>query len=242
MPMQRRMTHIPAMDSVCQLLVELQVAGHLDGVELPGWVIGTSVDEAFKAVRYIGDAEWLDGVYEGLGPQESADLWLEHFLTGEEVPDMREAAAIVGNPNGDMDEDDDEEGEVDKVRDSIYQFIATLPRASAERFKKRFEQDEEFEAAARRNLQALSVAMASTFTVDEAHFPGLQSEFTFLDSSAISDPDLLKMSKFILVDNVEDFLNSIDLDDATLVMARKRIKTISAKFKKAQKDNAGTKA
>ena len=238
MAMKRRMTHIPPMDSVCQLLVELQVAGHLDGVELPGWATGTSVEEAFKAVRYIGDAEWLDGVYDGFGPQESADIWLENFLNGNEVPNMDDAAAMVGNPNADTDEDDEEEGEVDKVRDSIHQFLATLPRASAERFKKRFEEDEEFEAAARSNLTALSVAMASTFAADEAQFSEFQSKFTFLDPLAIRDPDLLNMSKFILIDNVEDFLNSIDLDDATLAMARKRIKAITAKFKKAQKTAA----
>jgi hypothetical protein len=88
MPLKRQKTHIPAIDAVCQLLVELQVGGHLDGVELPDWAHGTSVHEVFNAVRLIGDATWLEGFYEGYGPQESADRWLEEFLNGNVVPSI----------------------------------------------------------------------------------------------------------------------------------------------------------
>ena len=70
------------------------------------------MEEAFNAVRYIGDAEWLDGVYEGYGAQESADRWLEDFLIGTPVPDKEEAESNAGNAS-DGCGDESEEGEPD---------------------------------------------------------------------------------------------------------------------------------
>jgi hypothetical protein len=241
------MTHIPALDSVCQLLVELQVGGHLEGVELPGWAKGTSVDEAFQAVRYIRDAEWLEGVYEGYGPQESADRWLEEFLMGKEVPNVEDAERLTASSDDDGDDDEDDGGDVgefDKrqTRKSIAEFLADIPKAAAARFKKRLEREEGFEGAAGQNLQALSLAMALSFAADEQEFEAAQTELTFLNPEVVGDPDLAAMSKYYLIDKYDFFLDSMGVEGAARTKAVKRIKALGTKLKKAMKATAGAKA
>lgn len=234
------MTHIPAMDSVCQLLVELQLGGHLDGVELPGWATGTSVEEVFKAVRYIGDAEWLDGVHENLGPQESAELWLEHFLMGKEVPDIEEAEVIIRNSEASG--DDASEHDAPDLRKSVYEFLDNIPKDLATRFKSRFEHEEGFEAIAVQNMQAVGLALASCLGADDKQFSAVQAQFTFLNPESTGDQDLAVMTKYFLVDYSEEFLDGVDVGLATRIKGSKRVKTLAAKFNKAMKATAATKA
>lgn len=230
------MTHIPAMDSVCQLLVELQMAGHLDGVELPDWATGTSVEEVFNGVRYVKDAEWLDGVYEGYGPQESADRWLEEFLNGKDVPDIEDAARIVAESNGD--DSDDEEADPKKL---FAEYLDDIPKAAVARFNKRLEKENGFEASAIQNFQALGLAMAVSFMADDTEFKTAHAEFTFLNPESAGDPELAAMSKYYLIDNYERFLDGLDAVGIRRVTATKRIKVIGTKLNKAIKATAGAK-
>ncbi|RQO58507.1 hypothetical protein DBR47_12415 [Paucibacter sp. KBW04] len=239
MAMKRRMTHIPAMDSVCQLLVELQLGGHLDGVELPGWAIGTSVDEAFKAVRYIGDAEWLEGVYEGHGPQESADRWLEEFLNGKEVLDTEDAGKITGNSGESEDESEDDTAE---LQHAVSDFLDNIPKDLAARFKKRYEREDGFEAAAVQNMQAVGLALGCSLGADDEQFAAIETEFTFLNPESTGDPDLAVMTTYFLVDSSEAFLDGFDVDSATRAKAGERVKSLVATFKKAIGTTAGAKA
>lgn len=231
MPLQRKMTHIPALDSVCQLLAELQLGGHLDGVELPGWAIGTSVEEVFKAVRYIDDAEWLDGVYDGYGPQESADRWLEAFLNGKEVPDIDDAKRLAAG-------DEDAGGDEPSLRKSLDEFLSGLSKRAATHFSKRLEQEDGFEAAAINNLNAIGLALAASFGADDEQFASVEAEFTFLDPATASDPQLAQMSKHFLIENYEEFLDRMGADGAARARAVKRIKALAAKLKKAIKATA----
>lgn len=249
MPLQRKMTHIPALDSVCQLLAELQLGGHLNGIELPDWAIGTSVEEVFKAVSYIGDAEWLDGVYDGYGPQESADRWLEEFLNGNEVPDMDDAKRLAASDAREFDIDaylandegcDEEEA---AARTSIVEFLAAIPESDSYRFKQRLEQTAGFYGAAVRNVNALGLAMAASWTVeDEEDFASLEPEFTFLEPTATSDPQLAQMSKHYVIDRYEMFLDGFEMEKARRTKAVKRIKALGAKLKKAIKATSASKA
>lgn len=240
MKMRRQMRHISALESVSQLLVELQIGGHLDGFELPEWAKGTSVEEAFNAVRYIGDAEWLDGVYEGYGAQESADRWLEDFLIGTPVPDKEEAESNAGNASGGCG-DESEEDEPD-LRPSIYEFLDAIPKGLAARFKKRFEHEDGFDAAALQNLQAVGLAMGASFGADDRQWPTLQDQFTFLDPESAGDPDLAVMSKHFLVDHSDEYVKGMSVDNTTRARAVRRIMALAAQFERAVNATAGTKA
>lgn len=90
MPMTRE-SSVPALNTVAQLLSYLQLQGHLRGVEVPDWATGgTSVEELMRALRGIGDGEWLQQVYPTHGPAEAADKWILGFWAGEEVASPRD--------------------------------------------------------------------------------------------------------------------------------------------------------
>lgn len=86
MSIKRLNTHIPANESLIELLVGLQLDESSIGSQAPDWARGTSVEEIFGALQVLGDGEWLAGFYEGCGSYESADRWLNDFFHGREVP------------------------------------------------------------------------------------------------------------------------------------------------------------
>lgn len=99
MPLKRKSTVTPIY-TVTQLLVGLQLDGHLDEVTLPDWAIGTSVDELFKVVRLLGDGEWLRYVHPDKGVYEACDKWLSDFIEGSPVPTPSEAKQAAGADEG----------------------------------------------------------------------------------------------------------------------------------------------
>lgn len=248
MPLQRKMTHIPALDSMCQLLAELQLGGHLNGVELPDWATGTSVEEVFNAVRHIGDAEWLDGVYDGYGPQQSADRWLEEFMNGKEVPDIDDAKRLSAGDAREFDIDaylanvEDCDEEEAQARKGIAEFLSSIPESDSHRFKQRLEQTAGFYTAAVHNINVLGMAMAASLAVDDEKFSSLNAQFTFLEPAAAGDPQLAQMSKHYLIDNYDSFLDAFEPEKATRAKAVKRIKALGAKLKKAIKATSAAKA
>lgn len=86
MAMKREHARIPALESLVEFLVGLQLDEYLGSAPVPPWAQGTSVAETFKALRTLGDGEWLVGFYDGCGVYESADRWLTDFYLGREVP------------------------------------------------------------------------------------------------------------------------------------------------------------
>ena len=84
--MKRLHMHIPAKDSLVEMLVGLQLDQGIGSDLPPLWARGTSVEEIFSALHVLGDGEWLVGFYDGCGSYESADRWLSDFLQGQDVP------------------------------------------------------------------------------------------------------------------------------------------------------------
>lgn len=246
MSVKRRKTNIDAIDSASQLLVELQLGGHLDGFELPDWAKGTTVEEVVNALEYLGDAKWLDGVYPNLGIQESADKWLEDYLSGEEVVDEDDAEAIrnkASDGGGDTDPENDskDSGGADEASlpRSLVEYLDSIPTGDAARFNKRFDQEESFRIAATENIRSLGLAIGACYNFDDAMFIRVQSDLTFMDTEAAGDQDLVVMSVFFLIDNYDTILNDLGAEGAQRARAIKRIKVLGANFKKAM---AATKA
>ena len=85
--------------------------------------------------------------------------------------------------------------------------------------------------------------MAASLTVDdEQDFASLEDQFTFLESAAAGDPQLVQMSKHYLIDNYEMFLDAFEAGKAARAKAAKRVKALGAKLKKATKATAAAKA
>lgn len=84
-----------ALVTVAELLAYAQVNGMLYDLELPDWATGgTNVERLYEALQYLGNGAWLEGVYLGLGAQESADQWLLDLLQNKPVPTKEEAKRI----------------------------------------------------------------------------------------------------------------------------------------------------
>lgn len=198
MPIKREKTYAAAIDSLSELLVALQLDGHLDGASLPGWAIGTSVSEAFDALNMLGDGAWLDGVYEDLGEQESADRWFSDFLKGKAVPTPADVASR-------QDEDDEANSSV-SADSSLESYLVKRPLKQRASLQKRL-QDAEFKERALKLVKSAGEVMAGAYCVDDKEFEGLVKSAQCLASEYLADADLAEMARFHIVDARDTVLN-----------------------------------
>ena len=94
--------------------------------------------------------------------------------------------------------------------------------------------DHSFRIAALENLHSLSMYFALAAVSDDKEYAEKQSQFLFMEPSALADKDLAVMSRYYILDNYEDaiapLIEAFGSDRATVV---KRIKAMGAKLKKA---------
>jgi hypothetical protein len=226
MPLTRQFTKIPALRPALELLVALQVDGHLDGFETPSWATGTSVEELLDALRSLEDGEWLAGVYPGHGLFESADRWIGDFMDGNEVPTK---ADVVDASN--QDEDDDDEG---RALGGLMEYLKHAPAELRARFEQRLE-DPRFRDLALRSFNSLGLAVASMVGASDEELEAMDGEFIFLQQASAQDKDLAAMSLSFMKDNFDAILASLDLEEVTAKRAKKIAKTMVARIEKSAK-------
>jgi hypothetical protein len=231
MPIKREFTRIPALGSAAQLLVALQVDGHLDGFEVPDWATGTSVEELLNAVRSLEDGEWLEGVYPDHGLLESADRWLESFMNGEEVPTQEDAEAIRAKRDAPA-EDGGALGNA-SIERALMTYAGKVPLARRAAFAKKLTKAK-FLDLARRCYFSLGLAVGALMVEEtEAAIKAMEDKFTFLDPQCLKDPDLVAMMMTYLSDDFADTLDNFELSAAEIKRANKRAKAMVARIKAA---------
>ena len=197
MPMIRKKNY-PPLGTASELLAFLAINGHLDNVEMPGWMPGTSVGELFDALKSLDDGYWMEDLYEGMGSQESADQWVLDFLSGEEV-----------ETRADWESEQNQDGEegASGVSEVLAEYFARASDKTKQSFLKRMEATPDFTDAAQRNIEAISAFFGVCPVLDDAEYKKtLNAMPTKLD---YSDPDLAMLITFYL-DNAKETIELVD--------------------------------
>lgn len=236
MTMKRKSTHIEGHKSLIELVVALQLDGHLDKAALPGWAHGTSVEETFEAVRALGDGAWLESIYANHGQYEAADAWLAAFLDGEAVPVKADTAReranseIAASDGGD-DADGAEESQRQLAR-ALEEYVKGLPPKSASIFRTKMA-DPAFLKLSLALVNSCGEALPSAYLLPDEDFAQAQKNFLFLKPASVKAPEHAELAKHYLVDNYETVFQTMAELPGDRIRALKRVKALGAKLGKA---------
>lgn len=213
---------VEPLSAVVDLLVNLQLEGHLDGIELSAATPGSTLETLLNTVQSIGDGAWISIDTPDQSDDDAARGWLHDFLAGKNVPVQSEESVAYNQW-------------LDQI---IKEYKNELGFPSVQTFEFRYSNDRDFRSKVRNVSATLGLAYGNCTDLTDEEFSKLRvNDFPFLSPETLSDPDLVKMIDRTLSTILPKTFRRSGLEEGSLAIAISRAEALHATFNKLLPDD-----